>query len=153
MSAPQTDAELLKRAVVSLERKLREAGAANAALEQANQAAAREAAELPAVRGRLDEALAATQSLLEDNARLQREAAAARADAEQVQRQRDAAALELQQGAHWRGDAEALEVELTRARGRAEVLGQQVGQLEAANAEVRQDNQRHASQLKEAYQR
>lgn len=158
------DTELLKKAVVSLEKKLRDSAAVVTELQGKLRSAQADAAELPAVRGRLAEAQGARSAAEEQAERCQRELASARAAVEDVQRQReraDEAAAEAAEVAarqataaeRWRVDAEALRLEAARARGQAEMLEQQLQQLEACNAGLRQDNQRHAAKLKEAYER
>ena len=158
------DGDLLKRAVVSLERKLRESQQAVAALQKEVDVLRQETQELPAVRGRLAEALAGRGDLQGQADRWQRQAMQAQAVAEEAQRQRDraqaaqAAAEAAQEqaaakAAEWRADSEALQLGEARARGQAQVLEEQVQQLEAANSELRQDNRQHAAKLREAYER
>ncbi|KAL4425532.1 hypothetical protein ABPG75_009548 [Micractinium tetrahymenae] len=156
--------DLLKRAVVSLEKKLRESTSTVAALQRELQDARQQAAELPAVRARLAEVTAGQAAAEEQAQQSARSAVAAQVAAEDAERQRDRAAREAgdaeeaaaRQAAaadRWRGDAEQLRMEAARARGQAELLEQQVQQLEACNAGLRQDNQQHAAKLKEAYER
>jgi chromosome segregation ATPase len=158
------DGDLLKRAVVSLERKLRESQKAAAALQREVDVLRQETQELPAVRGRLAEALARRGDLQGQADRWQRQAVQSQAEAEEALRQRDRAqaaqagaeAAQEQaaaKAAEWRADSEALQLGEARARGQAQVLEEQMQQLEAANSGLRQDNQQHAAKLREAYER
>ena len=151
-------------AVTSLDKKLR---AAQDTVTQLQQEAARlrqEAADLPALRGRLAEQLAARGQAEEAAEQLRRQLAQAQAAAEEAQRQRGAARAAAQEAAadaeaqraamaEWRADGEAAALQAARASGRAELLEAQVQQLEAANGGLRMDNQAHAARLKAAYER
>lgn len=138
------EADLLKRAVVALERRLRQGEAAAAAAARA--------------------AAAAHDEVEQHCQRLQRDAAAAREEAEEARRQRDRAHASLAEAAEMqaaqaaavtqhRACGEAAQAEAARAQGQAEVLSKQVEQLEAANAELREVNQQHTMRLKDAYER
>lgn len=167
MGAPagQTaEQDLLKRAVVALERKLRESQVAAAGLERDLAAARAGAADLPAVQAALADARAAAQEQQRRAEGLARELAAARTEALGASQQRDRtqAALDAAQAAEdercrgraqRRAEEEAAALELARARGQAEVLAAQVQQLEAANAGLRQDNRHHAERLRVAFER
>ncbi|KAI7841325.1 hypothetical protein COHA_004944 [Chlorella ohadii] len=166
MSAPANGAEneLLRRAVVALERKLREAQTAAAGLERELAAAQAAVADLPSVRAALQHSRAAAEEQQRRADGLARELAGARADAAEAGQQRDRAraALEAEQAAddercraaaQRRAEEAAAAQELARARGQAEVLAAQVQQLEGANAMLRQDNRQHAEHLRQAFER
>lgn len=161
---PDGESRLLKAAVVSLEKKLRESQAVVAALQQQVADLRRERDDLRVVRGRLAETLAAKTAAEDQVEQLRRELKRSQAVAEDAQRHLNAAgaaaeaaaAAEAERAAAaavWRADGEAATLEGARATGRAKVLAAQVQQLEAANAGLRFDNQAHATRLKEAYER
>ena len=164
MPPPNSQNELLRKAVVSLEKKLRESTERVATLQEQVAQRQQEVAELPAVRGRLAEALATRDALDQQVEQWQRTAAQARGEVEDARRQleRTQAAVQAaeaaqqrvaEQAAQLRTGGEALQLEEARARGQAEMLAQQVQQLEAANGSLRLDNQAHAGKLKAAYER
>ncbi|EFN57796.1 hypothetical protein CHLNCDRAFT_143154 [Chlorella variabilis] len=164
MPPPNSQNELLRKAVVSLEKKLRESTERVATLQAQVAQRQQEVAELPAVRGRLAEALATRDALDQQVEQWQRTAAQARGEVEDARRQleRTQAAVQAaeaaqqrvaEQAAQLRTGGEALQLEEARARGQAEMLAQQVQQLEAANGSLRLDNQAHAGKLKAAYER
>ncbi|KAL4426665.1 hypothetical protein ABPG77_004721 [Micractinium sp. CCAP 211/92] len=156
--------ELLKRAVVSLEKKLRESASNVVALQRELRDTQEQVVELPSVRARLVEAVAARAAAEQEAQQSARAAAAAEAATEDAQRQRERAtqqaaeaeeAVARQAGVadRWRRDAEQLRVEVAQMRNEAKLLDQHVQQLEACNTGLRQENQRHARQLKDAYER
>ena len=158
------DTELLRRAVVAIEKKLRESVATATALQGELRAAREEAADLPEVRLRLADAVAARDAAQEAADRWRREAALSREAVEDAQRlqQRAAEATQATEAAvaesaaaaqRWRADAEAATLEGARAHGQAELLEHQVAQLETANSELRSDNQQNAAKLRQAYER
>lgn len=158
------NSELLKRAVVSLEKKLRESTGTVTALQRELRLVQEQTAELPAVRARLAEAVAARAAAEEQAQQSSQAAVAARATAQNVQRQcerankkaaeaEEAAARQAAAADRWRAETEQMRVHVAQTRGQAEVLEQQVHQLEACNTGLRQDNQRHVAKLKEAYER
>ncbi|KAI3438780.1 hypothetical protein D9Q98_001197 [Chlorella vulgaris] len=156
--------ELLRKAVVCLEKRLRECTAVVAAREVELTQAKLDCADLPAVRQRLEEALAARHALELQVHQWQRSAATARGQAEDARRQQKsaqatAASARVEQQrqaehvAQLRADSEALQLDEVRVRGQAKVLTDQVQQLELANGSLRLDNQAHAAKLKAAYER
>lgn len=162
--AEREERELLKRAVVALERKLRGAQSVSVGLERELEAVRAAAADLPSVQAALQQARAAAAEQQQRADSLARDLAGAKADAAEAAQQRDRAraALEAAQtadeerchaAAQRRAEEQAATQELAMARGQAEVLAAQVQQLEGANAALRQDNQQHAERLRQAFER
>lgn len=149
--------QLLGKAVVALEKRLRDSTALVSELEADLAEARHQSAELPAVRQSLADSQAARDTLEQELQRRQHALKQAVCEAEEAcdQGRKAQAAVQaadslLQQA---RADAEALRIEGSRARGEADVLSEQVQQLEAANGSLRQDSKVQAAQLRAAYER
>lgn len=162
--AGAADAELLRKAVVSLERKLGEKAQALAAAEAegvrlrserercqarlAEQQAA--AAEAAALRRQLAGGNAELQRLREEGERLRAGCGAAEARAAEAAAAQERLAAQL---AQWKADREAAEVGCIRARSEQQVQAALVVQLEAANEALRLNLWEQSARLQQAYER